>query len=193
MGSPLPGRGDLFRVIWHKWSKIIGWGITWNQHIWDRDVGQNLLRRREKHLRAWKHLQSGREKVSQHLLVLSSGKPGCAGPLRNQKKSEISCLGEESISVYHRVTHQAAGNTCMTPVRGCKVLSRFYLLQETALEFRSRSTVPPALSAIRKENCCKYFPPPTYQQADSDIYTGLPAHTALHSIHHKASSLPARA
>lgn len=94
---------------------------------------------------------SGREKVSQHLLVLSSGKPGCAGPLRNQKKSEISCLGEESISVYHRVTHQAAGNTCMTPVRGCKVLSRFYLLQETALEFRSRSTVLlPSLLSVKK-------------------------------------------
>lgn len=108
----------------------------------------------KKCLRGRKHLWNWREKVFQQLLPLSSGLSACS-PREIKRRSSTSCLRSERLfAVMSPNEHR---NTCTAPVVGCKVLSRFYLLQETVLKFRISLVVPPAPSTIRKKAAVSTF------------------------------------
>lgn len=158
MDSPLLDSGDLFRAILCKWSKIVGWGVSWNEHIWDRDVGQKSAQWKEDTSESLKTASTVRENASSSSCYCwAQASLAAQGHWVIKRKSKISCLWEESISVYQHVTQQATGNTRRTPMVGCQVLSRFYLLQDTRLKFKKRTVVPPAPSTPHKENYRKYF------------------------------------
>lgn len=103
----LPDSGDPFPTIWYKWSKIVGWGISWNQHIWDRDLAEICSG-------GVRNVWAKLERESLTAAVTAELRSGCAQPQRNQKEKQHQ-LSEKWASVCHRVTQRAAGTHVQHP------------------------------------------------------------------------------